>query len=112
MSSGPRDYLRHILAEAEYLAKQGAGLTAERFMADETLRRAFVRSLEIIGEAAKKIPETFRGQYPEVQWRAMTGMRDRLIHDYLGVDYQLVWDVIQNRIPELRRQIASILNES
>ena len=81
-------------------------------MADETLRRAFVRSLEIIGEAAKKIPETFRGQYPEVQWRAMTGMRDRLIHDYLGVDYQLVWDVIQNRIPELRRQIASILNES
>ncbi len=60
MSFEPRDYLRHILVEADYLMKQGTGLTADRFMADETLRRAFVRSLEIIGEAAKKIPDGFR----------------------------------------------------
>jgi uncharacterized protein with HEPN domain len=59
-----------------------------------------VRSLEIIGEAAKKVPEEFRAQYPTVEWRAMAGMRDRLIHDYLGVDYELVWDVVQNRIPD------------
>ena len=72
---------------------------------------AFVRSLEIIGEAAKKIPDDFRARYPTVEWRAMVGMRDRPIHDYFGVDYQLVWDVVQNRIPELRVQIASILNE-
>jgi uncharacterized protein with HEPN domain len=78
-------------------------------MADETRQRAFVRSLEIIGEATKKIPEGFRKQYPSVEWRAMAGMRDRLIHDYFGVDYELVWDVVRNRIPELRGQIASIL---
>jgi uncharacterized protein with HEPN domain len=78
-------------------------------MADETLRRAFIRSLEIIGEAAKKVPADFRAQYPVVEWRAMAGMRDRLIHDYFGVDYELVWDVVQKRIPQLRDQIASIL---
>jgi uncharacterized protein with HEPN domain len=85
-------------------------MTLEAFMVDDTIRRAFVRSLEIIGEAAKKIPDGFRAQHPTVEWRAMPGMRDRLIHDYFGVDYQLVWDVVQNRIPELRRQIASILD--
>lgn len=111
MSFDPRDYLRHILVEADYLMSEGAGLTLDQFMVHETLRRAFVRSLEIIGEAAKKISDTFRLSHPHVEWRAMAGMRDRLIHDYFGVDYQLVWDVIENRIPELRRQIASILEE-
>ena len=109
MSFEPRDYLRHILVEADYLVGQTADLTHDAFVANETLRRAFVRSLEIVGEAVKKVPEEFRTQYPTVEWRAMAGMRDRLIHDYFGVDYELVWDVVQNRIPELRRQIASML---
>jgi uncharacterized protein with HEPN domain len=111
MSFEPRDYLRHILAEADYLGARTAGLTRDAFLADETLQRAFVRSLEIIGEAAKKVPDGFRAEHPAVEWRAMAGMRDRLIHDYFGVDYDLVWDVVSNRVPALHRQVVALLEE-
>jgi uncharacterized protein with HEPN domain len=110
MSFEPRDYLRHILVEADYLARRSEGLTFEAFAADETLRRAFVRSLEIIGEATKKVPDEFRAAHPFVEWRAMAGMRDVLIHDYFGVDFELVWDVVRNRVPELRGHVHAILN--
>jgi uncharacterized protein with HEPN domain len=109
MSFESRDYLRHVLVEADYLVEHSEGLSYDVFAADETLRRAFVRSLEIIGEAAKHVSEDFRTQHPSVEWRAMAGMRDRLIHDYFGVDYELVWDVVQRRVPELRAQIVTIL---
>ena len=110
MSFEPLEYLRHILAEADYLIGRSGGLSPEAFEADETLRRAFARSLEVIGEAAKNLPDEYRARHPQIDWRAMAGMRDRLIHAYFGVDYLLVWDVVMNKIPELRQQIAEILD--
>ena len=106
----PRDYLRHILVEVEYLLDQSQALSFERFVVDETLRRAFVRSLEVIGEAVKNLPEEFRAAHSEVEWRPIARMRDRLIHGYFGVDYQLVWDVVQEKLPELKRNLQRIID--
>lgn len=109
MSRSPLEYLRHILDESNYLSRQTPGLSKAQFLADETLKRAFVRSIEIIGEATKQVPESIRQKYPHIQWRAMAGMRDRLIHGYFGIDYDLVWDVVINKVPELNQEIEEIL---
>jgi uncharacterized protein with HEPN domain len=110
MSKESFEYLKHIRDECLYiLSVSGNDLTRDDFFRDETLKRAVVRSLEIIGEATKKIPADFKYKYNLIEWRHMAGMRDRLIHDYLGVDYSIVWDVMQNKIPDLYEEIMEVL---
>lgn len=109
MPPSVREYLQHILDEAEYILSSSSGLDKTTFLQDETLKRAYVRSIEVIGEAAKHIPDTIRQKYPRIDWRAIAGMRDRLIHGYFGIDYDIVWDVIVNKIPTLRDDIKQII---
>lgn len=94
MSYSLKVYLLHIADEIDYLLESSAGLTRDIFLENKTLKRSFVRSLEIIGEATKKLPDDFRQQYPQIPWKKMAGMRDRLIHEYFGIDYNVVWDVV------------------
>jgi uncharacterized protein with HEPN domain len=109
MSRSAREYLQHILDETSYIMASSRDLDKAVFIQDETLKRAYVRSIEVIGEAVKQLPDGLRQQYKTVEWRAMAGMRDRLIHNYFGVDYDIVWDVVINKIPELDTEIRLIL---
>jgi uncharacterized protein with HEPN domain len=111
MSKDPMEFLNHIFDECSYLLSVN-NLTKEDFLNNETLKRAVVRSLEIIGEASKKIPLEDKNNWTSIEWKSMAGMRDRLIHDYMGVNYTIVWDVFTNKIPELHLQIEAVLNNN
>ena len=104
-------YLQHILDECMYIESVVTDdLAMYQFLSDETLKRAVTRSLSIIGEATKKIPADVKLAWNEISWKQMAGMRDRLVHDYMGVNYMIVWDVAKNIIPELTTQIQTVIS--
>jgi len=110
MSKQPKEYLKHILDEIKFLLISSGDINEGKY--DETLQRAYSRSLEIIGEATKQLPKDFTDKYPEVDWDSMAGMRDKLIHHYFGVDYAIVWDVVKNELPKLKSQIQNLIQKA
>jgi len=101
-------FINHILDEIEFLKQHSQNIDLDDLMEDEVLKRAFARSFEIIGEASKNLSDTLKTENPEIEWKKIAGMRDKLIHAYFGIDWNIVWDVIVNRLPELEYSIKTL----
>ncbi len=105
-------FLRHILDEINFLLKETKNIEFEALVNDEVLKRACARSLEIIGEAAKNLSTDFKARHTTIEWKKIAGLRDKVIHYYFGVDWDIVWDVIKNRLPKLKEQLEKILSQT
>lgn len=103
------ELVRHILTETSFIRQHVEGKSKEEVIHDEVLCRAVVRSIEIIGEASKKIDDEFKVVHHHIEWKKMAGARDKLIHDYFGIDYDIVWDIIENKIPDLDHFLKDLI---
>jgi uncharacterized protein with HEPN domain len=106
---GHLDYLRDIISMMDKIESFTAGLDFDQFVQDDKTYMAVVRAIEVIGEASKNVPGTVRRRYPQVPWKKMAGMRDKLIHAYFGTDATIVWETATGLIPTLRSQVADVL---
>ncbi len=108
MKKDPQVFLKHILDSIESIEKYTHGLMEKEFYASSEKQDAVIRKIEVIGEAVRNLAEDFKEQYPNIVWRKIAGMRDKLIHEYFEVDLELVWEVTQKDLPILKENILKI----
>ncbi|MFQ4136723.1 DUF86 domain-containing protein [Nodosilinea sp. PGN35] len=105
------DYLRDMLDAIDAVEEFTAGMSFEDFEADQKTVYAVIRAIEIVGEATKTIPQPLRGKYTQVPWKSIAGMRDKVIHQYFGVNLRVIWDTIKQDFPALQPTIAQMLSD-
>ena len=111
----PRDirlYLEEVIEAISKIERFTEDMDFNDFKNDEKTRDAVITNLLIIGEAIRNVPEDIRTKYPDIEWRKIVGLRDVLIHSYFGIDIEIIWDIITNKAPELKKNIRTILNSS
>ena len=107
----PKLYLNDIIEAMSAIEQFVEGVDFEDFKNDDMRSSAVIRKFELIGEAAKRVPDSIKQEYPDIPWKDMAGMRDRLIHFYFGIKYELVWNTIRDVIPQVKALITKILEE-
>ena len=110
----PRDYrvyLGDMLIAAERIGSYASGLTYQAFRGDTRTIDAVLRNLEVLGEAAKQVPETLRSKHPDIEWRKLTGLRDILIHGYFGIDLDIIWDIVDTKLGPLTEQLSALIRQ-
>lgn len=105
------ELLQHIMDECNYLERELKIVSEEEFYNSERIKKAFVKSLEIIGEACSKIHPDFKTTHSQTEWHLMSGMRNRLVHEYFGIDYETVWETVKSHIPNLKEWIEVYIEE-
>ena len=106
-----KDYLQDIGDSIDDIKSFTGGMTFEDFTMDRKTINAVIRSIEVIGEATKRIPKSIRGKYPSIPWKKMTGMRDKMIHEYSGVDVEILWKTVKEDVPSLKPLIQNVLKD-
>lgn len=105
------DYVTDILAAIKEVEEFTQGMNFKTFLSDKKTTNAVIRSLEIMGEAAKRVPDHVKEKYPDIPWKRMAGMRDKLIHEYSGVDLEIVWTVIKEELPPVKPRVEKVFND-
>jgi uncharacterized protein with HEPN domain len=109
MSNRPIDLLLSDMLDAiDRVPQYIAGMSFDAFSNDQKSIDAVVRNLEIVGEAANRLPDDFKEQHPEVEWHKVVGLRNRIIHDYFGIDIKIIWQIIHADLPKLRNTLSRI----
>jgi len=105
------DFIEDIVNAMNKALRFVEGMSFEEFSKDDKTIFAVIRAIEIIGEATKNIPDEIKKAYPEIPWKGMAGMRDKVIHGYFGVDLKVVWDTVTKRIPEIKELFERMLDD-
>lgn len=109
MSRDYRQWLEDIAESCAKILRFTSGMSHDEFVEDEKTYDAVVRNLEIIGEAAKNLPDDIRLKYPGIEWRKIAGLRDVIAHEYFGIDNDILWDIIQNKVESLQQDVRGVM---
>lgn len=112
MHKDPNIFLNHILESINWIEEEVKGLSKDKFINSIPIQDAAIRRLEIIGEAVKNLPGDFKKKYPGIPWKKISGLRDKLIHAYFGIDLELVWEIIRKDLPPFKIQIQQMLGDN
>ena len=107
----PKTYLQHILHAIERIEEYALDTDEEQFLSDFKTQDAIIRQLEIIGEASRQLEEPFKQQYPELPWRHMIALRNKLMHEYFGIGVKVIWETIKVDVPPVKKAVARLVSQ-